>query len=95
VYAIIEAIANGTFSDGNTELLRPLVNDLLNENDPYLLLLELESYLQCQRQVGELFTDRTAWTRKSILNVARMGKFSSDRTIKEYAEKIWRVKVGG
>ncbi|MDR2548760.1 MAG: glycogen/starch/alpha-glucan phosphorylase [Desulfobulbus sp.] len=94
VRAIVEAIANGVFSNGDTELFQPLVNDLLNENDPYLLLLDLESYLQCQRQVGELYTDRATWTRKSILNVARMGKFSSDRTIKEYAENIWQVKVG-
>ncbi|MCL2457545.1 MAG: glycogen/starch/alpha-glucan phosphorylase [Desulfobulbus sp.] len=94
VRAIVEAMANGVFSNGNTELFQPLVNDLLNENDPYLLLLDLESYLQCQRQVGELYTDRATWTRKSILNVSRMGKFSSDRTIKEYAEKIWEVKVG-
>ena len=93
VHAIIDAIANGVFSHGNTELFQPLVNDLLNENDPYLLLLDLESYLQCQRLVGELFTDRAAWTRKSILNVARMGKFSSDRTIREYAEEIWLVNV--
>jgi len=94
VRAIIEAIANGVFSNDNAELFQPLVNDLLSENDPYLLLLDLESYLQCQRRVGEMYTDRATWTRKSILNVARMGKFSSDRTIKEYAEKIWEVKVG-
>jgi len=95
VHEIIDAIAGGAFSNGDTELFRPLVNDLLSENDPYLLLLDLESYLQCQRLVGEVYADRTAWTRRSILNVARMGKFSSDRTIKEYAEEIWGVKVGG
>ncbi|WP_035216556.1 glycogen/starch/alpha-glucan phosphorylase [Desulfobulbus elongatus] len=94
VCAIVDAIANGAFSNGDIELFRPLVNDLLNENDPYLLLLDLESYLQCQQLVGELFTDRATWTRKSILNVARVGKFSSDRTIREYAEEIWRVRVG-
>jgi len=95
VRAILEAIAGGAFSNGDPELFRPLVNDLLNENDPYLLLLDVESYLQCQRLVGELFTDRAAWTRKSILNVARMGKFSSDRTIRQYAEEIWQVRIGG
>jgi len=91
---IIDAIANGAFSNGDTELFRPLVNDLLSENDPYLLLLDLESYLQCQQLVGKVYADRTAWTKRSILNVARMGKFSSDRTIREYAEEIWGVKVG-
>ena len=92
VRAIIDAIAGGAFSNGNAELFRPLVNDLLSENDQYLLLLDLESYLQCQRLVGETFADRATWTKRSILNVARMGKFSSDRTIKEYAEEIWGLQ---
>ncbi|WP_028585233.1 glycogen/starch/alpha-glucan phosphorylase [Desulfogranum mediterraneum] len=90
---IIDAIAGGVFSQGDTELFRPIVQDLLNENDPYLLLLDLESYLDCQREVSSCFRDPAAWNRKSILNVARMGKFSSDRTIREYAEEIWGVKV--
>ncbi len=94
VHAIIDAIGGGAFSNGDTELFQPLVNDLLSENDPYLLLLDLESYLQCQQLVGETYADRAAWTKRSILNVARMGKFSSDRTIKEYAKEIWGVKVG-
>jgi len=94
VHAIIDAIAGGAFSNGDTELFRPLVNDLLSENDPYLLLLDLESYLQCQQLVGRVYADQTTWVKRSILNVARMGKFSSDRTIKEYAEEIWGVKVG-
>ena len=94
VHSIIDAIGGGAFSNGDTELFQPLVNDLLSENDPYLLLLDLESYLQCQQLVGETYADRAAWTKRSILNVARMGKFSSDRTIKEYAKEIWGVKVG-
>jgi starch phosphorylase len=94
VHEIIDAIGSGAFSNGDTELFQPLVNDLLSENDPYLLLLDLESYLQCQQLVGEVYADRTTWTKRSILNVARMGKFSSDRTIKEYAQEIWGVKVG-
>jgi len=94
VHAIIDAIGGGAFSNGDTELFQPLVNDLLSENDPYLLLLDLESYLQCQQLVGEVYADRATWTKRSILNVARMGKFSSDRTIKEYAQEIWGVKVG-
>ena len=94
VRAIIDAVGGGAFSNGNTELFRPLVNDLLSENDPYLLLLDLESYLQSQQLVGEVYTDQFTWVKRSILNVARMGKFSSDRTIREYAEEIWGVKVG-
>jgi len=94
IRAIIDSIAGGAFSNGNAELFRPLVNDLLSENDPYLLLLDLESYLQCQQLVGQVYTDQATWINRSILNVARMGKFSSDRTIREYAEEIWGVKVG-
>ncbi|NOR23481.1 MAG: carbohydrate phosphorylase, partial [Desulforhopalus sp.] len=82
------------FSNGDTELFRPLVNDLLSENDPYLLLLDLEAYLECQQLVSLVYADQTTWVKRSILNVARMGKFSSDRTIKEYAEEIWRLKIG-
>ncbi|MDY0391358.1 glycogen/starch/alpha-glucan phosphorylase [Desulfobulbus oligotrophicus] len=93
VRQIIDAIGGGAFSNGDTELFRPLVNDLLSENDPYLLLLDLESYLDCQRLVGQTYVDKAIWTRRSILNVARMGKFSSDRTIKEYAEQIWGLKL--
>ncbi|WP_448873932.1 glycogen/starch/alpha-glucan phosphorylase [Desulfobulbus propionicus] len=94
VREIIDAIRGGAFSNGNSELFKPLVDDLLSENDPYLLLLDLESYLQCQRLVEEVYADKETWTRRSILNVARMGKFSSDRTIREYAEQIWGVRVG-
>jgi starch phosphorylase len=91
---IIDAIASGAFSNGDPELFRPLVIDLLSENDPYLLLLDLESYLECQQLVGQVYRDQPTWTKRSILNVARMGKFSSDRTIKEYAEEIWGLTIG-
>ncbi|MBM9613336.1 glycogen/starch/alpha-glucan phosphorylase [Desulfobulbus rhabdoformis] len=94
VRAIIDTIRNGAFSHGNSELFQPLVEDLMSENDPYLLLLDLEAYLQCQKTVGQVYADEKTWVKRSILNVARMGKFSSDRTIKEYAEEIWGVHVG-
>ncbi len=90
---IIDALASGVFSKQEKNLFRPLVNDLLNENDQYLLLLDLESYIDCQKTVSACYEDQREWTRRSILNVARMGKFSSDRTIKEYAEEIWGVEV--
>ncbi len=95
VCRIVDSISHGMFSDGDTKLFEPIVAELLNENDPYLLLLDLESYLECQGQVGQEYQNQQEWTRKSILNVARMGKFSSDRTIKQYAEEIWGVEVEG
>lgn len=94
IHRIVDSIADGLFSGGNTEIFRPIVDDLLSEHDPYLLLLDLESYLACQETVSQAFLDQSTWTRKSILNVARMGKFSSDRTIDEYAREIWGVEPG-
>ncbi len=89
---IVDSIHDGFFSYGDCKLFRPLVDDLMNENDPYLLLLDLESYITCQEKIGLVFRDKKTWTEKSILNVARMGKFSSDRTIREYAKDIWGIK---
>ena len=93
VRAAVDSIRNGAFSRGDTYLFAPLVEALLNPRDPYLLLRDLEDYCRCQREVGQLFLDQPAWTRRSILNVARMGKFSTDRTIREYAEEIWGIRL--
>lgn len=90
---VIEAIADGSFSGGDRELFKPLVESLMDRHDPYLLLLDFESYIDCQNEVNEVFLDTKTWTRKSILNVARMGKFSTDRTIKQYSEEIWGIPV--
>ncbi|MGV1099288.1 glycogen/starch/alpha-glucan phosphorylase [Thiovibrio sp. JS02] len=89
----VDSIKNGYFSKGDTALFAPLADSLLSPQDPYLQLLDLEDYLRCQQEVGQLYHDQAAWTRKSILNVARMGKFSSDRTIREYARDIWGIPV--
>ncbi len=90
---IIESISDGSFSNGDRELFRPVVESLMSKYDPFLLILDLESYLDCQSQVDRAFHDPVTWTRKAILNVARMGKFSTDRTIKQYSEEIWGIPV--
>jgi starch phosphorylase len=92
VKRIVDSIRDGMFSYGDREIFRPIVDDLLNENDPYLFLFDLESYIDCQEKIGLAFRDKKTWTEKSIMNVARMGKFSSDRTIREYARDIWSIK---
>lgn len=92
IHRIINSIQDGCFSNGDTSLFKLIVNDLLEHNrDPYLHLLDMEDYLRCQNEVGRTYQDTKKWTSKAILNVANMGKFSSDRTIKEYAQDIWGV----
>jgi glycogen phosphorylase len=88
---VIDLIRSGFFSRGDTELFRPLIDGLLY-HDPYLLLADFQSYVECQEKVAEVYRDPERWTRMSILNTARSGKFSSDRTIREYCTDIWRVK---
>ena len=88
---VIDLIRAGFFSRGDTELFRPLVDNLLL-HDPYLVLADFRSYLECQQQVSRAYAERERWSRMSILNTARSGKFSSDRTIREYSEHIWRVQ---
>jgi starch phosphorylase len=89
----IDQIRSGHFSRGDAELFRPLVENLLN-HDPFLLLADYQSYVDCQDGVSLAYCDQEGWIRMSILNVARMGKFSSDRSIREYCEKIWGVQPG-
>jgi glycogen phosphorylase len=88
---VIDLIRSGFFSRGDSELFRPLMDDLLY-HDPYLLLADYQSYIDCQAKVSAAYGDEERWTRMSILNTARSGKFSSDRTIREYCADIWRVK---
>jgi starch phosphorylase len=88
---VIDLIRSGFFSRGDTELFRPLIDGLLY-HDPYLLLADFQSYMECQDKVAAAYRDTERWTRMSILNTARSGKFSSDRTIGEYCAEIWRVK---
>lgn len=86
----IDSIANGVFSNGDQGVFRPLVDNLLGL-DHFLLLADYAAYIKCQEEVGKLYLKPQAWARQSILNSAGMGKFSSDRTIAEYAKDIWKV----
>ena len=72
-------------------LFRPLVDNLLG-HDPFLVLADYQAYIECQRQVSVLWLDPQAWTRMTILSVARMGKFSSDRSIRDYCDRVWKVE---
>jgi starch phosphorylase len=87
----IDLINSGLFSHGDTELFRPLTDHLLHHDD-YLLMADYRAYVNCQQEVDHAYRDPAHWTRMSILTVARMGKFSSDRAIQEYAKTIWHVE---
>jgi len=89
---VIDLIRSGFFSRGDTELFRPLIDSLMHY-DPYMLFADFDSYLEAQARVSEAYGDAERWTRMSILNTARSGRFSSDRTIREYCKEIWRAKA--
>ncbi|MBN2049587.1 MAG: glycogen/starch/alpha-glucan phosphorylase [Spirochaetales bacterium] len=89
---VLDMISQGYFSPEDPGMFRRLTDSLLHHGDPYRLLADFRSYVDTQDAAATLYRDQEAWTRKSILNVAAMGKFSSDRTIGEYASEIWKVK---
>ncbi len=87
----IDMLGSGYFTPECCDRFRDIVRNLL-EKDKYMVLADYADYVKCQEKVSAIYRDRDDWTRKSIINVASMGKFSSDRTIREYAEEIWGVK---
>jgi starch phosphorylase len=87
----LDMIASGVFSPSMPDLFKPLVESLLDHGDRYLVLADFESYRACSAVAARLYSNPEEWTRRSILNTAGMGKFSSDRTIAEYAEQIWNA----
>jgi starch phosphorylase len=87
---VIDSLTSGEYSHGDKGLFEPLVSSLLN-SDEYMLLADYQSYVDCQDRVSAAYKDQDAWTRMSILNVARIGKFSSDRSIREYSAEIWKT----
>jgi starch phosphorylase len=88
---VLDRIGSGFYSPENSALFRPLVDSLLDD-DPFLLLADFRAYVDAQDEVGRAWQDEERWTRMSVLNVARMGRFSSDRAIREYCRDIWQVE---
>ncbi|UIE38372.1 glycogen/starch/alpha-glucan phosphorylase [Leptodesmis sichuanensis] len=87
---VLDRVASGFFSHGDVNLFKPLIDNLLY-SDPYFLLADYRSYVDCQDRVSLAYRNQDHWTRMSILNTARMGKFSSDRSIQDYCDDIWKV----
>ncbi|HBZ56800.1 MAG TPA: glycogen phosphorylase, partial [Syntrophobacteraceae bacterium] len=92
---VIDQIASGRFSPGEPYLFTPIVDALLREGDYFMVLADYRSYVDTQDRVDALFDNPEEWTRKTILNTANMGKFSSDRAVMEYADEIWNVQPLG
>jgi starch phosphorylase len=89
---VLDMISSGFFCPDHPDLFRPIINSLLHHGDFYCLLADFEAYVTCQQAVSQAYTDQKRWTKMAILNVANSGKFSTDRTIRQYAEEIWNVK---
>jgi glycogen phosphorylase len=89
---VLDMIGSGFFSPDEPNRFKPIVDTLLRDGDHYLLLADYPAYIACQKEVEDAYRNQEQWARKAILNVANMGKFSSDRTIAQYAEQIWNAK---
>ena len=97
IRAVLTQLVDGTYSPDNPELFREIYNSLLERNggepaDQYFILKDFRSYEAAQKRVEEAYRDEEGWARKAMLNTAKCGKFSSDRTIEEYVEDIWHLK---
>ena len=90
---VLDGLRDGRFSNGDRDLFAPLVNDLMN-SDRYFVLADFDAYAAAQRKAGEAYSDIAHWGTMSLLNTARSGKFSSDRTIRQYCEDIWKLPIG-
>jgi len=89
--AVIDLVQQGFFSRGDPALFRPLFNPQ-QMHDPYLLMADFASYIECQEKVSQAFAEPARWQRMSVLSCARSGRFSSDRAIREYCERIWHIE---
>ena len=90
---VLDMVRKGFFSGPQGNLFQPILENLLDHGDPYMVLADFQPFCDIQEEIGKAYLDSDAWIRKSIINVSRMGKFSSDRSIKEYADNIWNIPV--
>ena len=96
VRKVLIQLVNGTYSPDNTELFRELYDALLTERygrpDQFFILKDFRSYVEAQEEVAKAYADKKRWAKMAMTNIAQVGKFSSDRTIEEYAKDIWKLK---
>ena len=97
IHKVLDQLIDGTFANGDTELFRPIYNSLLTKEetgvaDRYFILKDFDSYAAAQKDVEKAYRDKKGWAKSAMLNVANVGKFSSDRTIEEYVKDIWHLE---
>ena len=95
---MVDQLVDGTYSNGDTEMYRDLYNSLLNNQggsraDMYFILKDFRSYANAQEEVEKAYRDKDRWAKMALLNTASCGKFSSDRTIQEYVDDIWKLDI--
>ncbi|HQO18108.1 MAG TPA: glycogen/starch/alpha-glucan phosphorylase, partial [Candidatus Cloacimonas sp.] len=89
---VVDSLIDGSFEEGEKDLFLPIWKALLEDGDSYLNMVDFRAFVDASNKVDELYLNRKEWITKAILNVARIGKFSSDRAIKEYANDIWKIQ---
>ncbi len=88
----MDSLIDGTFAEGEKDLFLPIWKALMEDGDIYLNMADFRAFVDASNKVDELYLNHNEWITKAILNVARIGKFSSDRAIKEYANEIWGIQ---
>ncbi|MEY3692273.1 MAG: hypothetical protein RLZZ388_444, partial [Bacillota bacterium] len=90
--AIIDSLIDGTWSEGNLETFRPIFDEIMHRNDEYFVLKDFDAYAAAQEKIAKLYQQPKIWQKMAIINIARSGFFSTDRTIQQYVDDIWKLK---
>ena len=87
----LDSLTNGTFVNGNGDNFRPIFDEIMFRNDEYFILADFASYIEAQEKVNQLYLDKKKWAHMCLVNIAKAGFFSSDRTIQQYCDDIWNI----
>jgi starch phosphorylase len=89
---IIDSLIDGTWSEGNHDTFRPIFDEIMHRNDEYFVLKDFAAYAEAQEKIATIYQDRKRWVRMALYNIAQSGFFSTDRTIAQYVDDIWKLK---